>query len=227
MVGDVWGCDAYGLGNGGAVLPALAGRHPTAPRVAGLFPTSRVTDRIRFSFVDAETGKEFPGWVVRSGRYVYGLADWYAAHDVGVGTYIDLTRGEEPGQIAVQTRRIRSKRREWLRSVAADRDRLVFEVTRVAVSCEFDELSTVAVPDPAAVDAVGEANRRVPLEQLLEMVFSGLAGLSLQRAVHAATLYSVVNLLRRVPPAPLLATLLTSQSYQSLGDNYWAYKGGD
>jgi hypothetical protein len=204
-----------------------AGTLPLAPRVAGLFPTSRITDRIRFTFVDAETGAEFPGWVVRSGRYVFGLADWYASHDVGVGSYVDLARGAEPGVISVQVRRIRSKRREWLRTVTAEEGRLVFEVTRVPVSCEFDELATVAVLDPAAVDALSDAYRRAPLEQLLEMIFSGLAGLSLQRAVHAATLYSVVNLLRRVPPAPLLATLVTSQQYTSLGDNYWAYKGGD
>ena len=117
--------------------------------------------------------------------------------------------------------------REWLRTVAAEDGRFVFEVTRVPVSCEFDELATVSVADPAAVDALGELYRRVPLEHLLEMIFSGLAGLSLQRAVHAATLYSVVNLLRRVPPAPLLAALVSSQQYTSLGDNYWAYKGGD
>jgi len=204
-----------------------AGTLPLAPRVAGLFPTSRVTDRIRFTFVDGESGAEFPGWVVRSGRYVYGLSEWYAAHEVGVGTYIDLSRDREPGMIGIQVRRIRSKRREWLRTVAAEDGRFVFEVTRVPVSCEFDELATVSVADPAAVDALGELYRRVPLEHLLEMIFSGLAGLSLQRAVHAATLYSVVNLLRRVPPAPLLAALVSSQQYTSLGDNYWAYKGGD
>jgi len=39
------------------------------------------------------------------------------------------------------------------------------------------------------------------------------------------TLYSVLNLMRRVPPAPMLAVLATSSRYVSLGDNYWAYRG--
>jgi len=41
------------------------------------------------------------------------------------------------------------------------------------------------------------------------------------------TLYSVLNLVRRVSPAPMLAALAISPKYVSLGDNYWAYQGGE
>ncbi len=202
-----------------------SGTLPLSQRVAQLFPTARVTDRICFTFMDARTRETFPGWVVRSGRYVHGLTDWYKKNSVGVGAYVDLERGEEPGTIKVSVRPIRSKRREWLRTVTTDSGQLQLEVTRVPVACEFDELATVAVTDPNAVDSLSQQVHRASLEALLEQIFNGLAGLSLQRAVHAMTLYSVLNLLRRVPPAPMLAVLATSSRYMALGDNYWAYRG--
>ncbi len=202
-----------------------SGTLPLGSRVVKLFPTARITDRIRFTFVDADTKQEFPGWVVRSGRYVYGLADWYAKHGIVVGTYIDLARGDEPGKIEVAVRKFRSQRREWLRTVTVEDGALAFEVTRVPVVCEFDELAAVAVPDPDSLDALAEDLQRTSLESLLDMAFDGLAGLSLQRAVHALTLYSVLNLVRRVAPEPVLTILATSSKYNSLGDNYWAYRG--
>jgi hypothetical protein len=175
--------------------------------------------------VDGETGEEFPGWVVRSGRYVYGLTELYETYEVGVGSYIDLEPGEQPGTIVVSVRPIRSQRREWLRTVTVQGGKLAFEVMRVPVSCEFDELMAVAVPNPASIDAFAQEKRQASLEALIDQMFGGLAGLSLQRAVHSASLYSVMNLLRRVPPAPLMAVLATSSRYVSLGDNYWAYRG--
>jgi len=204
-----------------------SGTLPLASRVANLFPTARITDRIMFSFVDEHTKEVFPGWVVRSGRYVFGLAEWYAKNRVMVGSYIDLRPGDAPDQIKISLRRIRSRRREWLRTVTVADRKLNFEVTRVLVACKFDELAAVAIPEPAVVDALAEKLQRAALETLLENVFSGLAGLSLQRAVHSLTLYNVLNLVRRVVPAPILTVLATSPLYESLGDNYWAYRGDE
>lgn len=202
-----------------------SGTLPLASHVANFFPTARLADRVRFTFIDAATGRDFPGWVVRSGRYVFGLQDWYETQNVGVGSFIDLSRGDEPGQIRIGVRRIRSQRREWLRTVTSEGDNLLFEVTRVPVSCEFDDLAAVAVDNPKQIDELHERFGRMQLESLLDRAFGGLAGLSLQRAVHAMTLYSVLNLIRRVPPAPMLAALAVSPKYVSLGDNYWAYQG--
>ncbi|MBN1873888.1 MAG: hypothetical protein JXA33_06630 [Anaerolineae bacterium] len=204
-----------------------SGTLPLAPHIAGLFPTAQLTDRIRFTFIDGDTKETFPGWVVLRSRYVYGLAAWYKRQQVQVGAYIDLQHGEEPGSIIIQARSIRSRRREWLRTASVEDGRLYLEVTRVPVFCEFDELAAVAVPNPDNVDALAVQLKRASLELLLDQVFNGLAGLSLQRAVHAMTLYSVLNLVRRVPPAPMLSVLATSSKYVSLGDNYWAYRGDD
>jgi hypothetical protein len=204
-----------------------SGTLPLAPHVTGLFPTARITDRIRFTFVDGQSGEEFPGWVVRSGRYVYGLSEWYARNNVGVGAYIDLKYGDDEGKIIINMRPIRSRKREWLRTATVANGKLELEVVRVPVACEFDELVAIAIPEPENVDSLAETMTRFSLEVLTDQVFDGLAGLSLQRAVHAMTLYSVINLIRRIPPGPMLATLAQSSKYISLGDNYWAYRGDD
>ena len=202
-----------------------SGTLPLTARLARLFPTARLTDRVRFSFVDGESGNEIPGWVVRGGRYVYGLGEWYAERKVGPGSYIDLRRGAEAGMINIHVRPFRSRRGEWLRTVSVNADTFAFEVTRYPVFCEFDELAAMGVPDPAAVDELAQRLKRWPLEQLLDQIFQGLAVLSLQRAVHSITLYSVLNLFRRVPPGPMQAVLASGAQYVSLGDNYWSYRG--
>lgn len=202
-----------------------SGTLPLTERLSRLFPTARTTDRVRFSFVDGDGGQEIPGWVVRGGRYVFGLGAWYAEQKVGPGAYIDLLWGEQPGIIQIQARPFRSKRGEWLRTVSARADSFAFEVTRYPVFCEFDELAAIGVPEPDAVDELAQRLRRLSLEQLLDQIFQGLAVLSLQRAVHSITLYSVLNLFRRVPPAPMQAVLASGAQYVALGDNYWSYRG--
>jgi hypothetical protein len=141
------------------------------------------------------------------------------------GSYVDLAAGEEPGEILVNARIFRSKRGEWLRTITAKERTFSLEVTRYPVFCEFDELAALGVPDPDAVDALAEKMQNRSLESLVDEVFQELAVLSLQRAVHTVTLHSVINLFRRVPPAPVQAILASGRQFISLGDNYWSYRG--
>jgi hypothetical protein len=57
-------------------------------------------------------------------------------------------------------------------------------------------------------------------------VFPSLAGLSPQNTVHAKTLYSAVNMLRRVPPGPIFAELMRNPAFKAVGDHYWQYESG-
>lgn len=221
------------LGQDEAVTVALlyphwrSGTLPLTDKLAQLFPTARFTDRVRFTFIDGETGNEFPGWVARNARYVYGLEAWYEEYNTAPGSLIDIQQGEELGAIVVSVRPFRSKRGEWLRTAKVEGDSYSFEVTRYPVYCEFDELTALGVPHPEAVDALAEEMRHVPLETLVDQVFRELAVLSLQRAVHSKTLHSMLNLFRRLPPGPVLAVLAAGQQYVSLGDNYWSYRGAE
>lgn len=203
----------------------MSGTLPLTPRLARLFPTARLTDHILFTFRDEHSGEEFKGWVVRSGRYVSGLSEFYARYQFGIGAYLDLAQGPKEGVISIKGRPIRGRRGEWQRAVMVDGDRLIFRETRVPVTCETDPLMSFYVGDLPAVRRVIEAHKRTPVDVLVDDIFVQLALLSPQRMTHAATLYSAVNLVYRIAPGPLVA-LLTSkpQRYTMVGDNYWALK---
>ena len=54
-----------------------SGTIPLSKSIARLLPTAYEAPRVNFTFVDEDTHKEFPGWVVRPYRYVFGLKEWY------------------------------------------------------------------------------------------------------------------------------------------------------
>jgi hypothetical protein len=198
-----------------------SGTLPLSSHLARVFPTGR-TQRIRFLFVNGKTGEEMPGWVVREGRYVYGLKEWYESLDIPVGAYLELKQDKEPEKIVIQPRSLRS-RREWVRVALPVEDRLTFEVRKELIACEYDELTIVTEEDPQAVERVRVRAREkhLSLGQLTAELFPELAKLSPQGTVHATTLYSAVNVVMRTPPGPLLAELTTSDRYVPVGDNYW------
>jgi hypothetical protein len=203
-----------------------SGALPVSGRLAHVFPTGR-TYRIRFMFVDAKTGEEMPGWVVREGRYVHGLEEWYRTNNIPVGAYLELARGKEPGTVTIRPRGRRS-RREWVRVALPVEGRLTFEVRKELIACEYDELMIVTEEDTAAMDRVWMRTQEqgLSLSQLTAEVFPELAKLSPQGTVHAATLYSAVNTAKRTPPGPLLAELVTNDLYAPVGDNYWVLRSG-
>ena len=200
------------------------GTLPLSGRLAAVFPTGR-TQRIRFVFVDGDTSREMPGWVVREGRYVYGLGEWYKASDVPVGAYLDLARGEETGTVVIRRRR-RRPRREWVRVALPADGQLTFEMRKALISCEYDELMIVEEDDPEEIDRVQARVRQrgVSPGGVVSEVFPELAKLSPQGTVHGATLYSAVNLAMRIPPGPVLAELVSSSRYAPMGDNYWVLR---
>jgi hypothetical protein len=48
-----------------------------------------------------------------------------------------------------------------------------------------------------------------------------LAKLSGAGHVHAKTLYSAVNILRRIPPGPVFAEVVTHPAFKAVGNGYW------
>ena len=202
-----------------------AGTLPLSSRLSRVFPTGR-THRIRFTFRDADTGEEMEGWVVRERRYVYGLKEWYNRYDVPIGAYLEVSRAPEPGVVLIR-RQAQRTRREWVRIGTVIDGRLTFEMGRYPISCKMDELMGIAVEDLESLDEIVERVRqeRVPLGEVVAEVFPELAKLSPQGMVHASTLYSAVNLVMRVPPGPILATLVQDDRFVSIGDNYWRSRG--
>ena len=201
-----------------------AGTVPLNSKTRALFNPDR-SPRQRIIFIDDETKAEIPGWVVSEGRYVFGLANWYKDNQIPVSGFIHLSPGPEPGVIMLGYDR-RRPQKEWVRLAAVKDNRIQFDLIRRAIPCGYDDLLIVGTDVVAAIDAHARraASMQMSLASLMSEVFPSLAGLSPQNTVHAKTLYSAVNMLRRVPPGPIFAELIRNSAFKAVGDHYWQYE---
>lgn len=199
------------------------GTLPISARVKRLFPTAYESERVCFTLVDVKTGRKIPAWVVRKHGYVYGLAEWYKSHDLIPGALIRIRNGEQPGEIRIEALTHRSVR-DWVRTVIVGADGgLVFALLKQQISAELNDRMALAVPDPVAVDAAREqtAKSRIPFADLTRNLMRELTKLSPQGHVHVQELYAAINILRRVPPVPLMALLATRPEYTHVGDLHY------
>jgi hypothetical protein len=74
----------------------------------------------------------------------------------------------------------------------------------------------IFVSDFSVVDPLWSNKRS--LEDLTAMMTRELSKLTPQGHVHAQELYAAINLVRRVPPAPLLAMLASKPEFTHVGD---------
>ncbi len=200
-----------------------AGTLPLSHRLSPFFPTAYQAPRIRFMLVNGETGKKFPGWVVRGPRYVYGLKEFYAENDVFPGSILTIKRGAVPGEVIIKANTKREVR-EWLRTVLIGSDgNLVLAMLKQRASTFFDDRMAIAVPEPDALDAVWEKNRKekTPVEKIVVKTLRDLSKLTPQGNVHFSELYAAVNLSRRIPPGPLLALLNTRPGFTYVGNHHY------
>lgn len=212
------------------IYPHLrAGTLPLSARVRHLFPTAYEAPRIRFMLVDGDTGEKFPGWVVREKRYVFGLKSWYTGRGVIPGSVIRVRRGQLPGEVIIKADGRRSSR-EWIRTVLVGSDGgIVYAMLKQLVSTSFDERMAIAVPDAEAVDVIWARpyKEQSPFEQVVTNTLRELAKLNPQSHVHASELYAAVNIVRRCPPAPILALLASSPWFVHVGDLHYRYSSTD
>ena len=200
-----------------------AGVIPLTARIRPLFPpTSSPRQRVRF--IDDQSGEEVIGWVVHESRYIYGLGEWYEKNGIPIGGFVHIQPGPEPGVFSLGFDR-RRPQREWVRLATAVDNRIHFELLRRSVGCGFDDLMIVGTDVVAAIDLLwrrAESHQRT-VSSLLAEIFPKLTELTPQSAVHAKTLYSAINMLRRMPPGPLFAELVRHPAFVTVGDHYWQF----
>jgi hypothetical protein len=196
----------------------ISGTLPVSSHSRSFFPTGH-GERTMVTLIDGRWGQRFPGWVVRGGRYVAGLRPWFDEHKLPAGAFIVLERKEDPTEVVVDFRPKRM-RREWARMARVVEGRLDFELRKQAVSCEYDEQVILGVEETDAVLKLrdSELYASAPLPDLVYQAFTDLAGLSQQGSVHAKTLYSAINVVRRLPPGPIFAALASDSRLQSVGE---------
>lgn len=198
------------------------GTLPLNYQAARIFPTARKTERVCVTLIDGKDGEEFPAWVVRKQKYVHGLNPFYKKHLLPIGSQVTLKRGEHPGEIIIDFSAHKA-RTEWVTIVDAPEGNLAFTSAKRAIGSDFDDLLLLGVDDLAAVDKLfqGTVQRQQPIAVILRNVLSLLSKVNTQGHIHAKTLYSAVNVIRRCPPGPILATLINNPDFEYVGGNYW------
>jgi hypothetical protein len=201
------------------IFPHLrAGTLPLSARVRSLFPTAYESPRVRFTLVDGKTKKRMPGWVVREHGYVYGLREWYKSNELMPGSLIRIQRGNQPGEVIIEAKTYRATK-DWVRTVIVGTDGgIVFAMLKQPISAEFNDRMAFAIPSLAAVDQLWLQNHQRPFEKLVADMIREMSKLTPQGHVHAQELYSAVNIVRRVPPAPLFALLASKPEFVLVGD---------
>lgn len=201
----------------------LMGTIPISSRIRPLLPIGR-SSRQLITLMDEFTGDEIDGWIVQDGRYIYGLSDWYEENGIPVGGFVHLKPGDDPGTLILGYDKRRAQR-EWVRLATIVDNRVHFELTKRAIGCGYDDLLIVGTDVTAAIDALWRrvTSQQRTLASLLAEIFMPLAELTPQNAVHAKTLYSALNMLRRVPPGPLFAELVRHPAFTPVGDHYWQF----
>ena len=199
------------------------GTLPLTPRTQGMFP--RPTEHhTPIVLVDGQSGDRFQGWVVQEADFVYGLRDYYQKHALPVGVFLKLERTRDPRVITVDyaPQRLKSA---WVKVVSARPGQLGFQVRKVALACEFDEQIILTEDSPAAIDTLREEEetRGTSLLQLMIRIVQELVKLSPQGTVHAKTVYSAVNVLRRTAPGPIFAHLSVEPCFATMGGGYWTF----
>lgn len=200
-----------------------AGTLPLTVRTRGLFPQA-TTHHFPIVLVDGRDGEKMQGWVVRESAFVHGLKDWYKRHGLPVGTYIKLERTRDPRVITVdfEPRRLKSL---WIPIAAVQGGKLVFQMRKTAISCEYDDKMTIGEDNAKQIDRLWQEVhvREESLLQTMVRIMPELIKLSPQGTVHAKTIYSAVNVLRRSPPGPIFALLSTERCFVSMGGGYWTF----
>ncbi len=203
------------------------GTLPLSQNSVAIFPTARQTPRVWFTLVDGQDGEEYSAWAVRKDRYVYGLGKFYRKHKLPIGAYVTVERSTEPGKVIVNFKGYKP-RTEWIRLIVPKADGgITFENQKRAIGAEYDDLMILGADDLAGVDAAFQnaQQKKTSLASILRNLIPSLGALTPQGTVHAKTLYSAVNILRRCPPGPIFATLAANPDFQNVGGDYWKLSG--
>ncbi len=200
-----------------------AGTLPLTVRTRGLFPQA-TTHHTPIVLIDGQEGRKMQGWVVHERSFVYGLSEWYEEHKLPVGAFIKLERTRDPRVITVDFEPRRLKRL-WTPVATVKEGALAFQMRKEPIMCEYDELLAIAEDRTRVIDGLRTRihGRGDSLLQIMIRLLPELTKLSPQGTVHAKTLYSAVNVLRRTPPGPIFALLSTERCFVAMGGGYWTF----
>lgn len=198
------------------------GTLPLNSQTRSIFPTARRAPRIYITLVDGKDGETFTGWIVHNEGYVFGLNDFYRKHRLPLGSTLTLRHGEQPGQIVVDFPS-HKPRTEYIPLLSVRDNQPIFELTTRPIGVAYDDLMILGIDELQQVEALAQTLQqgRKNLVAILKLVIPALNRLSPQGVSHFKTIYSAVNVLRRTPPALLMATLNANPEFENVAGHYW------
>jgi hypothetical protein len=199
----------------------ISGTLPLNKHTRPFFPTG-FGERTVVTMIDGRWGQRFLAWVVHAGRYVAGLRPWFEQHKLPAGAYIVLERRDKSGEIVVDFKPKRM-RREWMRKAQVVDGKIDIQLRKGEVACEYDEAMIIGDerPDEVLKLRASPAFAARPLAEIVYEIFTNLAGLSQSGSVHAKTVYSAINLVRRCPPGPIFTALASDSRIQDIGSGLY------
>lgn len=198
-----------------------AGTLPMVPSVRAFLPAF-INARLKISFVDAATQERFAGFAVAEGNYVAGLSAWYAARHLQPGALVTLRKHVESLSLTIEYQPQR-ERSLWMRVAKAQNGELTFAQEKRPLAHRCDDEMLIMIGDAAGIDSAAEHLRQshASLDKLLQSVFPELAKLSGAGRVHAKTLYSAVNFVRRAGLRAVMTALAESRAFTPVGGGYF------
>jgi hypothetical protein len=194
---------------------AASGTLPLNRRTRPLLPGGH-GERTMIMLVDGRWGNRFPAWVNHTGRYVAGLQAWMEKHKLPAGVQITLERRPD-GDIVVDFKPKRM-RREWMRWAQTGEEGVFdIQLRKQEIACEYDELMVIGAEKNEDLTRHRAHFAAMPLRDVVFEIFSDLAGLS--GSVSAKTVYSAVNVVRRVTPEPVFSALAADERLERLPDS--------
>ncbi len=181
-------------------------------------------ERFMVTFVDQDSKEEMRGWMMPDERYAWGLGEWYQRHGIPIGGLATLGQGKDPYTFVVSYEKGR-RRSEWVREARTFNGQLTFSMQRKASDCRYDKHLLMEAASFEDLDQLWQSagEETLPLFDLLIKVFPELAKLSGQGVVHAKTLYSAVNMMRRCGAIPIFTELTRRACFDPVGDGNWVY----
>lgn len=208
------------------IFPHLyAGTMPATLQLLRRLDLPQGKHHARVKLVDSSSGKEYVGWLVPDEGYVCGLDAWYEDVGMCVGGQVKVTIPDEPLTMELSVQRARRSRSEFIRSAMVDDGALKLQMQRASLNVEVDRDTVVYVPEAEQVAALmmSDQIRRLSLAEIVYHVFEELAKLSAGGTVHAKSVYSAVNLMRRCGSVPVFQELTRRACYDPVGNGEWAF----
>ncbi len=209
------------------VFPHLyAGTMPAMMQFLNRLPVSG-SKHFAIELVDEHSGQRLEVWVVPERRYVCGLEDWYRSVDMSVGGRVAVRPTDDPMVFTIAASHGRERRSEFVRTAVVAKEDLDIQLPtrRTQVHEGVDPNMHIGVPDGEALARFMELpkNANMPIGPLVRLAFNRVSGLSGTGEVHAKTVYSVANLIRRTGAVPVFAELTRQACFDPVGEGRWAY----